>query len=257
MKIKYTLAFMTVAVIILLGTIAVASSSTVVATDSKNDVTKYTASSSNSLPSVVDGQTKDVVDIVSISYGLDANNNATITLTLKGTPVLDGKTFYFVSLDGGNTNISVIAYSGSYTNTAESTDSYITVYEGALTSFTATNAKIDGNSIVYTLPRQLPDYVVNYTTFDVSTVWRNANFTSTANSAWQWYAEAWTGTIPFNETSSSTSGTWWMDDLNATSSSVGGGASSKGLPGMDIVPVLGFLTLSAFVTLVQKRRPKN
>ncbi len=261
---KTLFTFSAIVLLILLSSFASgvsAAAPTVVATDDKNDVIEYSYSGSG-LPSVKDGQSKDVVDIVSLSYGLDSNNNATITLTLAGTPNPDNSTFYWVELSSDSENLTAFAWSGAYDASSSQADycssacSWMSLNDGF--AYSNTSAVIDGKSITWTLPRGVQTFEINYTDYSVNYREVNANLTATPGADWSWSVLTWTGTIPYTLTDSSTqSGTWWEDSLDWSSTNSTNGnntSSSGGVPGLEVVPVVFTLTASAFVAIFEKRR---
>ena len=87
---------------------------------------------------------------------------------------------------------------------------------------------------------------------------------ATANGNWSWNVLTWTGTLAYSsDTSTITSGNWWEDVLDSgsfasslTDTSLLNDLSSLSskLPGLDVVPVIGVLTLASVAAIVQKRR---
>ena len=266
MKKKPIFIFLSLFLIMVISTLASgvsAAASVVVATDGKNDIISYEYTGSG-LPVVKEGQTKDIIDIMSLTYGLDSNGNATITLTLVGTPTPNNETFYWVVLSSDNVNAYAWsgAYDGSQSDCASSC-AYLSVNDGfGLSNSTAT---ISGNSITWTFPRdvQVFDYQSGFV--DVS-----ANMTATANATWVWTVLTWTGTFPYSSTSDNSAvGTWWEDSLDwsssnvtdtsatNTSASTSDNSTSSSMPGLDFVSVIGVLSASSVVAALVEKRKKN
>lgn len=241
---------------------AAAAAPTVVATDDKNDIISYEYSGSG-LPTVKEGQSKDVIDIVSLAYGLDSNGNATITLNLVGTPTPNNETFYYVLLTSESDTVNAYAFSGAYDSSqgdCATSCAYLNV-NGAF-GISNTTATISGNSITWTLPRDVQTFDLQSGFVDVS-----ANMTTTANSTWSWSVLTWTGTFPYSSSSSDTSsavGTWWEDSLDwsstnstDTSASTSDNSTSSSLPGLDFVSVVGVMSVSSVIAALVEKRKKN
>ena len=237
-----------------------AASNTVVATDPQNDVSVSTWNNQTNSLSVNPGQSKPVVDIVSLSYGISANGNMTVTLTMAGTPIFNDYTFYEISLHG--VNLTADAWTGNGTSLyspycSQSCD-WIYSTESANLHYNNNSAVISGDSVIWTFPSQAPALDSNY-----NLVMQNLNLPATPNASWIWTAEAWTGTSTW--ASSQTSGTWWVDylssdnnfNLSLDTSGLNASSSSSSLPGLDIMPVISVLMLSSVTLLVQKRRKKK
>lgn len=251
--------FVTLVLVMLLSSFASglsAAGSTQVATDPANDITKLAFGSTGE-----SDQSKPVIDILSLSYGLDSNGNATLTMTLGATPTPNNETFYWVDVTDDSGDLSAFAWSGAYDSSGSSTDcSFACTYLLVGSSFgvQTSNATISGNSITWTFPNTIMDFSSGGEV--------PANMPSTPNATWTYTAIAWTGTTPYS--SAQTGGTWWEDILDSTDSSNAGTdtattsgndtSGSTGLPGFDFVPVITFLSVSSVAALVQaQRRKKN
>ena len=184
--------------------------STVVATDPQNDVIEY--SWNNSIPSTRIDQSKPNIDI---------SNNATVQLTLAGTPIPNNQTFYWLGFSYDALNITGYAWSGSYDSNSGSSDckfSCIWLSFNSGFSYQTANASISGNSITWTFPSIVQTVCYNYTDYSATLVNTTVNMPATANGNWSWNVLTWTGTFAYSsDTSTITSGTWWEDVLNSGS----------------------------------------
>ena len=256
---KSFLIFFSLLCVMLISSLASASVNTTVITDPKNDVTLESWNDQLKRVDFAEGQSKPAIDIVSLGYGTDSNGNTTITLTLNGAPTLDNQTYYLVQVDSGDDNVSILAYAGAYSDSVDYTDSFVTFgYNGGI-SYSNGSALTDTNSITWTLSRQVS--VFNLSAVDTG-YYTQTDVVFSPNSSWDWSATAWTWTgVDLSSTSTQiTSGQLWMDDTSASSTNTGSGTdtgTSSSLPSLDLVPVLGVLTVSAILTLVEKRKKKN
>lgn len=235
------------------GVLSASPSSTVIATDNQNDVYEY--SFTNGAQSVKNKQSKPIVDIVSLSYGLDSTNNATIILTLKGTPEPSNTTYYFVSLLSESSNITALMWSGTYSASTSlpKTCSLACVDLIVNNGIALSNASvsISGNSITWTLPREVNIFVFNNSLTSSYYKPVDANLTAVPGKDWSWLVDTLTTTSPLTLGSLPQSGNWWIDTMswNSTNST----STSKGLAGFEVVPVLGIFTVTSILAIFEKR----
>lgn len=232
----------------------IANATTQVVTDPSNDVESVTWNTSLSKAESSEGQSKPVIDITSIDYGTTNAGNVTITLNLVGTPAIDNKTFYLVSAEHDESNLSILLWTGAYLTASEEDYSYVFVsyLEAVSLSPLGYTPEITGTSLVWTLPRTVMQ--LNFTSFEYEDV--PLNLPATPDSAWTWDATAWTGTVPYSSALTS-AGTWWLDNLDSSSGTgTNTGTDSTddaSAPGFEVLPLIGFISVTSLFVIIQRK----
>lgn len=237
---------------------------TVVATDPQNDVEEYIVT--NNVLSYNQNVSKPEIDIVSVAYGLDSNSNATVALTLAGTPTPNNNTYYVVIFGDDAGYVLGMAWAGAYVDTSSSSSdcasSCTLLFYNTTIGYLNDSATISGNTITWTFPSIGLDYT-QYANVSIP-------MPATANATWTWTVETVENTGDFY--GNVTNGNWWIDTLDTyatdttglTNGGTNGGTNSgtdtnsttggKSSPGFDFIPVISFVSIASVAVIFERRR---